>query len=178
MIHVPVGRKSRNQMEPTSQHLSTGNLTPLFEVPETHLQGGSRSRPGFQGSSHRIELFFQPTILVMHSMQSLAHDTSGQAGQADGELSWNFTTSVKKCQVCAAVLVATAVLGAVLFAMRPCRMENFPRNKKLLVKNNGIPFHSVFERNVCLGITQVCEFFISVQNASHSQHPGMCAGQV
>jgi len=33
----------------------------------------------------------------------------------------HLTTSVKKRQVCAAVLVATAVLGAVLFAMRPCR---------------------------------------------------------
>lgn len=81
-----------------NQHLSTAYRTPLFEVPETHLQGGSRSRPGFQGSSHRIELKTnQPFGDAFHAdlqeqltgfhIQSLAHDTSRQAGQANGEIS-------------------------------------------------------------------------------------------
>ncbi len=151
MIHLPGSRRSRNQMEPISQHFfpfsqQTGHV---FEVYETHLQGGPE---GFgNGYSHRgidfVDLISFWLILQNHpkcrfakrptSDHSRTRTTADNrvgfqwsshlppictSRQADGEISTSHVTiSVKKRQVCAAVLVATAVLGAVLLAMRPCR---------------------------------------------------------
>ena len=134
---------------------------------------------GLQSSD---QVVFSTNHLVMHGCSHLPPMIPHVRQMVNFQ---HLTTSLKKCQVCAAVLVATAVLGAVLFAMRPCRSpvwrkrdRKFPKKQEITCQKqwHSIPFG--FERNVCLGITQVCEFFISVQNASHSQHPGMCAGQV
>ena len=177
IVYDSCPRLVRNPGTKWNQHLSTGNRTPLFEVPETHLQGGSRSRPGFQGSqsSDRVE---KPTNhLVMHSMQIcknnwLVFTSSHLPPMIQWYLTsgkwWNFNISQLPWRNARFVLLFSWPLLCLVQCSSPWGhaeaqfgekdIENFPRNKKLLVKN--MAFHSIrFWKKCVFGCNPSVWFF-------------------